>query len=38
MILINLTISQMLHGCRPDLILKRLVHSNKDRNLYSKFV
>jgi len=22
----------MLHGCRADLILKRLVNSNKDRN------
>jgi len=22
----------MLHGCRTDLILKCLVHSNKDRN------
>jgi len=28
-ILKNLTITQMLHGCRSDLILKRLVHSKK---------
>jgi len=25
----------MLHGCRADLILKRLVNSNKDRNFRS---
>ena len=24
----------MLHGCRSDLILKCLVNSKKDRNLY----
>jgi len=25
----------MLHGCRSDLILNRLVNSKKGRNLYS---
>jgi hypothetical protein len=29
------TIKQMLHGCRPDLILKCLVNSKKGRNFHS---
>jgi len=31
---IQLAISQMLHGCRSDLMLTYLVNSKKDRNLY----
>jgi len=31
---IQLSISQMLHGCRSDLMLTYLVNSKKDRNLY----
>jgi len=33
----NLSISQMLHGYRSDLILNCLVYSKKDRNLYLLF-
>jgi len=33
-LLIKFTISQMLHGCRSDIILNCLIYFKKYRNLY----